>query len=111
MPDPGDLAKLLIIQGRNIRLQQATCLNRLAETDYPGARKVEEIEELRELSGTDPVEMVVHLLQSHGGSMSIDALEKELSGTVVGEAEFKKWWDGTKKALRQSRRVVRIVAA
>lgn len=70
------------------------------------ARKVEEIEELRELSGTDPVEMVVHLLQSHGGSMRIDALEKELSGTVVGEAEFKKWWDATKKALRQSRRVV-----
>jgi aminoglycoside phosphotransferase (APT) family kinase protein len=44
VPDPDDLAKLLIIQGRNIRLQQATCLNLLAETDYAGARKVEEMD-------------------------------------------------------------------
>jgi len=44
LPDPTDLAKLLIIQGRNIRLQQATCLDRLAAADYPGARKVEEMD-------------------------------------------------------------------
>lgn len=44
MPDPDDLAELLIIQGRNIRLQQATCLSQLAESDYPGVRKVEEMD-------------------------------------------------------------------
>jgi hypothetical protein len=44
VPEPDDLAKLLIIQGRNIRLQQATCLNRLAETEYTGSRKVEEMD-------------------------------------------------------------------
>lgn len=44
MPEPSDLDKLLIIQGRNVRLQQATCLDRLAEADYPGARKVEEMD-------------------------------------------------------------------
>jgi transcription elongation GreA/GreB family factor len=70
------------------------------------ARKVEQIEELRELSASDPVEMVVHLLQSHGGSMSLDALEKELCGPVVAAEQFKKWWELTKKALRQSRRAV-----
>jgi len=30
-------------------------------------------------------------------------LEKELSGAVIPEANFKKWWDATKKALRESR--------
>lgn len=70
------------------------------------SRKVEKIEELRELSASDPVEMVIHLLQSHGGSMSVDALEKELCGPVVAADGFKKWWDATKRALRQSRRAV-----
>ena len=47
------------------------------------AKKVEQLEELRALSKTDPVELVVHLLDSHGGTMTVDALEKELSGAVI----------------------------
>jgi transcription elongation GreA/GreB family factor len=70
------------------------------------AKKIEQLEELRALSKKDPVELVVHLLQSHGGNMTGDALEKELSGTVIATADFKKWWDNTKKTLRESRRVV-----
>ncbi len=70
------------------------------------AKKIEQIEELRALSKQDPVELVVHLVHSHGGSMTGEALEKELCGTVIPEATFKKWWDATKKALRESRRAV-----
>jgi hypothetical protein len=44
LSDPDDLARLLIIQGRNVRLQQASCLNLLAEAEYPGARKVQEMD-------------------------------------------------------------------
>ena len=67
------------------------------------AKKIEQIEELRALVKTDPLKLIVHLLESHGGSMTGDALEKELSGTVIPEAGFKKWWDSTKKILRESR--------
>ncbi|MGL4399570.1 MAG: GreA/GreB family elongation factor [Luteolibacter sp.] len=67
------------------------------------AKKIEHIEELRSLVKSDPLALVVHLLESHGGSMTGDALEKELSGAVIPEANFKKWWDATKKALRESR--------
>jgi transcription elongation factor GreA-like protein len=70
------------------------------------ARKIEQIEELRALSKSDPIGLVVHLLQSHGGSMTGDALEKELCGTVIPEPGFKKWWDSTKKSLRESRLAV-----
>ena len=70
------------------------------------AKKIEQIEELRSLTKSDPIALVVHLLQSHGGSMTGDALEKELSGAVIPEAGFKKWWDVTKKALRESRLAV-----
>jgi hypothetical protein len=67
------------------------------------AKKIEQLEELRGLSKSDPVALVIHLLESHGGSMTGDALEKELSGAVIPEATFKKWWDSAKKALRESR--------
>ena len=67
------------------------------------AKKIEQLEELRSLSKSDPLALIVHLLESHGGSMTGDALEKELSGAVIPEAGFKKWWDATKKALRESR--------
>lgn len=72
-------------------------------TDDFRAKKIEQIEELRSLSKSDPVKLVVHLLESHGGSMTGDALEKQLCGTVIPEASFKKWWDSAKKALRESR--------
>jgi len=70
------------------------------------ARKIEQIEELRSLSKSDSNALIIHLLQSHGGSMTGDALEKELSGTVIPEANFKKWWDSAKKTLRESRLAV-----
>ncbi len=70
------------------------------------AKKIEQIEELRTLSKSDPIALVVHLLESHGGSMSGDALEKQLCGTVIPEPDFKKWWDNAKKSLRESRKVV-----
>ncbi len=76
----------------------------IASDDFR-AKKIEQLEELRSLSKKDPVELVVHLLQSHGGSMTGDALEKQLAG-VIPEADFKKWWDNAKKTLRESRRVV-----
>ena len=70
------------------------------------AKKIEQLEELRTLSKSDPIALVVHLLESHGGSMTGDALEKELSGAVIPEPGFKKWWDATKKSLRESRLAV-----
>ena len=70
------------------------------------ARKVEEIEELRAMADANPVELVVHLLESHGGEMTPAALEKELCPAVVPAERFKRWWDGAKRALRESRRVV-----
>ncbi len=75
----------------------------IANDDFR-AKKIEQIEELRGLVKSDPLGLVVHLLESHGGSMTGDALEKELSGAVIAEKDFKKWWDATKKALRESRR-------
>jgi transcription elongation GreA/GreB family factor len=70
------------------------------------AKKIGENETLRELSGTDPAALVVHLLRSHNGRMTADEIERELSGAVIPADAFKKWWDDAKKRLKESRKVV-----
>ena len=92
--------------GQAMELQFAFQKTEWIPNDDFRAKKIEQIEELRIISKSDPIALVVHLLQSHGGSMTGDALEKELSGTVIPEANFKKWWDATKKSLRESRLAV-----
>lgn len=92
--------------GQTMELQFAFQKTEWIPADDFRAKKIEKLEELRTLSKSDPINLVVHLLQSHGGSMTGDALEKELSGAVIAEANFKKWWDNTKKALKESRLAV-----
>jgi transcription elongation GreA/GreB family factor len=92
--------------GQTMELQFAFQKTEWIPGDDFRAKKIEQLEELRALSKSDPINLVIHLLQSHGGSMSGDALEKELCGAVIPEAGFKKWWDTTKKALRESRLAV-----
>jgi transcription elongation GreA/GreB family factor len=89
--------------GQTMELQFAFQKTEWIGPDDFRAKKIEQLEELRALSKSDPLALIVHLLESHGGSMTGDALEKELSGAVIPEAGFKKWWDTTKKSLRESR--------
>ncbi|MEO8615563.1 MAG: GreA/GreB family elongation factor [Luteolibacter sp.] len=92
--------------GQTMELQFAFQKTEWIPSDDFRAKKIEQLEELRALAKSDPLALMVHLLESHGGSMTGDALEKELSGAVIPEAGFKKWWDANKKALRESRLAV-----
>ncbi|MBC7979532.1 MAG: GreA/GreB family elongation factor [Armatimonadetes bacterium] len=68
--------------------------------------KIEQIEELRKLAKTDAVALVVHVLESHGGTITGEAIEALISGTVIPAKDYKKWWDTTKKAVKESRKAV-----
>lgn len=72
------------------------------DPEHFSARKLENIEELRELVKNDPAELVRRTLESHGGTMMLDQLDRELCGSVVPEADYKKWWDKAKKAMRET---------
>ena len=72
------------------------------DAEHFSARKLENIDELRDLVKNDPAELVKRTLISHGGSMMLDQLDRELSGSVVPEENYKKWWDKAKKAMRES---------
>lgn len=70
------------------------------------AQKVSGMGELQEMAEKDPVELVCRTLQSRDGNkMTLDQLDAELMGSVIAEPGYKKWWEKTKKALRESKRV------
>lgn len=74
----------------------------LAPDDFK-SQKLEILDELRSLAETNPVELLKRTLKSNGGTMKMDAIDRELIGSVIPEEQYKKWWDSAKKALRESR--------
>ena len=70
------------------------------------AERVAKLTELREMAEKEPAELIIRMLQSHGGSLKPDAADKELCGTIIPEEAYKKWWDKAKKAAREGGRVV-----
>lgn len=77
----------------------------IAEDDFR-AVKIEQIETLRKLAKTDAVALIIHILESHGGTITGEAIEALVSGAVIPTKEYKKWWDSTKKAVKESRKAV-----
>jgi transcription elongation GreA/GreB family factor len=92
--------------GQEMDLQFAMQKTEWIPADDFRAVKIEQIEQLRELAKKDSVALVVHILESHGGSITGDAIEQLVSGAVIPAKDYKKWWDATKKAVKESRKAV-----
>ncbi len=92
--------------GQEMDLQFAMQKTEWIALDDFRAVKIEQIEQLRELAKKDSVALVVHILESHGGTITGDAIEQLVSGAVIPTKEYKKWWDATKKAVKESRKAV-----
>jgi transcription elongation GreA/GreB family factor len=67
-------------------------------------RKAKEPQVLQELAKGDPVQLSQIVLESFGGKITQDQLQKALAPDVVAQEEFKKWWDSAKKTLRKDGR-------
>lgn len=93
-------------EDQTMGLQLAITKTESLEADHFRAQKLEAMDELRALAVSDPVELVRRTLKSNGGTLKIDQLERELIGSVVPRENYKKWWDGAKKLLRESRAAV-----
>ncbi len=93
-------------EGQEMGLKFAIQKTEVLDESHFRAQKLESMGELRGLVKEDPVGLVVKILKSLGGSLKLDQLERELIGSVIPEADYKKWWEGAKKALRESRAAV-----
>lgn len=103
------LLNQIVIDFQN-KKQHSMQLSYAAETLQPlppthlFVRKVSAADELRRLASEDPPSLIEIVLESFGGKVTQDQLQKALAPEIVSESDFKKWWDGARKVLRKNGR-------
>jgi transcription elongation GreA/GreB family factor len=64
------------------------------------ARKASDLPSIKKLAAEDPVAIVRSIIDSLGGRASAAQIGEWLVGDVFTEAEWKRWWESTKKLLK-----------
>jgi transcription elongation GreA/GreB family factor len=72
--------------------------------DHFLVRKITQLDTLKSRARDDIPGFFAQLLGGFGGKLTQDQVQKALAPEVVPEADFKKWWDNAKKALRKDGR-------
>lgn len=65
-------------------------------------RKATDLASVKNLAREDPVGLVRNIVESLGGQATAQQIGEWLVGDVFTEAEWKRWWESTKKALKTS---------
>ena len=65
-------------------------------------QKATNIEGIKSLARENPVALVKNILESLGGKASAQQIGEWLIGDIFTEAEWKRWWESTRKALKAS---------
>lgn len=74
--------------------------------DHLLARRLTDLDALKEMAAKNAPGLVELALKSSGNSLHLDALERLLKGRIVADADYKKWWEGAKRALKTHRHIV-----
>jgi transcription elongation GreA/GreB family factor len=65
-------------------------------------RKSVDIKSMKNLAKENPVALVQNILESLDGKASAQQIGEWLIGDIFTEAEWKRWWESTRKALKTS---------
>jgi transcription elongation GreA/GreB family factor len=66
------------------------------------ARKASDLMSIKKVAREDPVATARNILESLGGRATVSEIGDWLVGDVFSEAEWKRWWESTKKLLKAS---------
>lgn len=66
------------------------------------ARKASDPVSIKQLAKQDPVALIRNVLESFGGKATVQEISEWLTDDVFTEAEWKRWWESTKKGLKAS---------
>jgi transcription elongation GreA/GreB family factor len=69
--------------------------------DHIEVRKATELDALKQLAANDPLALLRVVLASFNHSATADRIESVLAGSVIVAADWKKWWDNTKKLAKK----------
>lgn len=87
-------------QGHPLKLEFAATTLNILPPAHILARRYAELPLLVQIAKDDPAGLVREVLQSHGGSMSLDNFESVVKPKIVSEAKFKGWWESAKRLLK-----------
>lgn len=65
------------------------------------ARKATDLAGIKEQLKKDPAAVVRNVLESLGGSATLTQISQMMIGDLLNEAEWKRWWSSTTKALKK----------
>lgn len=88
-------------KGHTMQLEYAAQSLTPLPDDHILVRKVTEPDAVKSLAKEDPIALVRSILINFGGKATQDQIAESLSGEIFNEAEFKRWWDSTKKLLKK----------
>jgi transcription elongation GreA/GreB family factor len=88
-------------KAHTMQLQYAAESLQPINTDHILAQKAADLAGVKTRAREDPIGLVRTILSSFGGKASQDQITQALVPEVFAETEFKKWWEATKKALKQ----------
>ncbi len=69
--------------------------------DHILAEKASDLEGLRAMARSQPVDFMRKLLRSYGGRSTQEQIMQVLVPELFPEPEFKKWWESAKKAMKR----------
>jgi transcription elongation GreA/GreB family factor/transcription elongation factor GreA-like protein len=70
-------------------------------SDHIYARKVSDIESLRQMAALHHLDLIKLVLQSFGGRATVDQIQQVLVPEVI-EDDWKKWWEAAKRELKKN---------
>jgi len=70
--------------------------------DHFLARKANDLALIKKFAREEPVALVRNIIESLGGQATVAQIGEWLVGDVLTEAEWKRWWESTKKLLKTS---------
>jgi len=70
-------------------------------SDHIYARKVSDIESLRQMAALHHLDLIKLVLQSFGGRATVDQIQQVLVPDVIKD-DWKKWWEAAKRELKKN---------
>lgn len=90
--------------GHAMEMEYAAQSLRPLPADHIDSKILKDLDHLKELVASDPVELMKIVVESLGKQATIERIEMGLSGKVVPAKDWKKWWDSAKKAMKKDGR-------
>ncbi|MBX7209597.1 MAG: GreA/GreB family elongation factor [Verrucomicrobiaceae bacterium] len=92
--------------GHPLKLSFAISSLEVLPADHILSRRLADLPGLQQMAKDQPAALVEDALKWSGGKMSLDQLDTILKGRIVPDGEYKKWWEGAKRALKPVRYIV-----